>query len=282
MSVPQFETKYIMAGGFNTRYLEAGDRTKPTLILIHDGAFGTTAELCWNEIFGSLSGEYRLLAPELLGWGGTDKVTYFDRSPYAARIPHIADFVRQVGVESADYLGASFGGSLIMRASVAPENPWKIRKAISLSGSGGPYRLQSGIEALAEYTPSIEAATKLTELIAGSTAGLDGHIRERYQNSLIPGHWEALMAPRLKNPSIAKGTSSDDYLERLAQTKVPALLVEGLRDPLLERGWAAKLAELSPLLSSAVVDAGHEPNIECPAKVVELVQSYLARSGEAQ
>ena len=90
------------------------------------------------------------------------------------------------------------------------------------------------------------------------------------------------MAPRLKNPSIAKGTSSDDYLERLAQTKVPALLVEGLRDPLLERGWAAKLAELSPLLSSAVVDAGHEPNIECPAKVVELVQSYLARSGEAQ
>jgi pimeloyl-ACP methyl ester carboxylesterase len=281
MCAAQFETKHVVAGGFNTRYLEAGDRTKPTLILIHDGAFGTTAELCWNGILGGLSRDYRLLAPELLGWGGTDKVVYFDRSPYAARIPHIAAFVRQVGVESADYLGASFGGSLIMRATVAPGNPWRIRRAISLSGSGGPYRLQSGIDALSDYTPSPEAAAKLTELIAGSTAGLDGHIWQRHENSLIPGHWEALMAPRLKNPSVERSAPVDDYLQRLTQTEVPALLVEGLRDPLLEKGWAAKLAELSPLISSATIDAGHEANIECPAEVVELVRSYLVSSGKA-
>jgi pimeloyl-ACP methyl ester carboxylesterase len=281
MSASQFETKHVMAGGFYTRYLEAGDRTKPALILIHDGAFGTTAELCWDGILGGLGRDYHVLAPELLGWGGTDKVVYFDRSPYAARIPHIAAFARQVGVESADYLGASFGGSLIMRATVAPGNPWKIRRAISLSGTGGPYRLQSGIEVLADYTPSMEAATKLTELIAGSTAGLDEHIRQRHENSLILGHWETLMAPRLKNPSVARLALADDYLQRLAQTEVPALLVEGLRDPLLEKGWATKLAELSPLISSATIDAGHEANIEVPAKVVELVRSYFASPGKA-
>jgi pimeloyl-ACP methyl ester carboxylesterase len=275
MSAKQFETKHVIAGGFNTRYLEAGDPTKPTLVLIHDGAFGTTAELCWGGILADLSPDYHLLAPELLGWGRTDKVVYFDRSPYVARIPHIASFLRQVGVESADYLGASFGGSLIMRAAVAPGNPWKIRRGISLSGSGGPYRLQSGIDALADYTPSPEAAAKLTELIAGSTAGLEDHISQRHENSLIPGHWEALMAPRLKNPSVERSAPADDYLQRLRQIEVPALLVEGLRDPLLEKGWAAKLAALSPLISSVTIDAGHEANIECPAKVVDLVQSYL-------
>lgn len=275
MSTVDFEIKYVVAGGFNTRYLEAGETSKPKLVLVHDGAFGTTAQLCWEGIIGALRRDYHIFAPELLGWGGTDKVVYFDRSPYAARIPHIAGFVRELGIERADYLGSSFGGSLIMRATVAPGNPWKIRRAMSLSGSGGPYRLQSGIEALADYTPSIEAATKLTELIAGSTDGLGDHIRQRHENSLIGGHWETLMAPRLKNPSVQRTPPADNYLELLAKTAVPSVLVEGLRDPLLEKGWAAKLAALSPLISSMTIDAGHEANIECPGKVVDLVRSHF-------
>jgi pimeloyl-ACP methyl ester carboxylesterase len=275
MSSADFEIKHVIAGGFSTRYLEAGTRSKPTLVLIHDGAFGTTAELCWDGLLTTLGRDFHILAPELLGWGGTDKVVYFDRSPYAARIPHIAAFVRELGIERADYLGASFGGSLIMRATVAPGNPWNIRRAMSLSGSGGPYRLQSGIEALADYTPSLEAATKLTELIAGSAEGLGEHIRQRHENSLIVGHWETLMAPRLKNPSVQRTPPADNYLDLLAKTEVPSLLVEGLRDPLLEKGWAAKLAELSPLISSTTIDAGHEANIECPDKVINLVRSHF-------
>lgn len=275
MVMSQFEAKTVVAGGFQTRYLEAGDRAKPTLILIHDGAFGTTAELCWQDIIGELSDDYHILAPELLGWGGTDKVVYFDRSPYAARLPHIEAFIRELNVASADYLGASFGGSLILRAAVAPGNPWKINRAISMSGSGGPYRLQSGIEALADYTPSLEAAEKLTALIAGSTTGLEEHIRQRHENSLIAGHWETLMAPRLKNPSVTRAAPSDDYLDRLSQTLVPSLLIAGSRDPLLEKGWAEKLAALSPNLSAVTIDAGHEPNIECPGEVCRLVRDYL-------
>src|SRR5690606_17509621 len=170
-----------------------------------------------------LKADYHIFAPELLGWGGTDKVVYFDRSPYAARIPHIAAFVDAVGITSADFLGASFGGSLIMRASVAAGNPWKMRRAISITGSGGPYRLQSGIEALAEYTPSLEAAAALTAMIAGSTEGLEEHIRQRHENSLTPGHWESLMAPRLRNPSVERSLPADPYLDQLAKTTIPTL-----------------------------------------------------------
>jgi pimeloyl-ACP methyl ester carboxylesterase len=272
-----FETKHIVAGGFKTRYVEAGDETKPALVLIHDGAFGTTAELCWEGMLGDLSRDYHIFAPELLGWGGTDKVAYFDRSPYAARIPHISAFIREVGITSADYLGASFGGSVIMRATVEPGNPWQIRRAISLSGSGGPYRLPSGIEALADYTPSLSAAEKLTAMIAGSTKGLEDHIRRRHENSLIPGHWETLMAPRLKNPSVDRPAPADDYLDRLTRSTVPSLFVEGERDPLLEKGWAKKMAELSPQFVSLVIDAGHEANIECPDKVCNLARDFFGQ-----
>jgi pimeloyl-ACP methyl ester carboxylesterase len=282
MVAAQFEAKSVVAGGFMTRYLEAGDRSKPTLILIHDGAFGTTAELCWNDVIAELSPHYHIYAPELLGWGGTDKVVYFDRSPYAARIPHIAGLVRELGVEQADYLGSSFGGSLIMRATVEPGNPWHIRRAISISGSGGPYRLQSGIEALADYTPSLASAAKLTALIAGSATGMEAHVQQRHDNSLIPGHWETLMAPRLKNPSVTRAVPPDDYLARLALTSIPSLLLAGARDPLLEGGWAERLAALSPKLAAVTIDAGHEPNIECPAEVCRVAKNYFGRAEDSK
>lgn len=275
MTATNLQTKNIVAAGFNTRYLEAGQSGKPTLVLIHDGAFGTTAELCWRDVIRHLASDYHIFAPELLGWGGTDKVVYFDRSPYAARIPHVAAFVEAVGITSADFLGASFGGSLIMRASVAAGNPWRMRRVISIAGSGGPYRLQSGIEALADYTPSLEAAAKLTAMIAGSAQGLEDHVRERHENSLIAGHWEALMAPRLRNPSVDRSPPADPYLEQLAATSIPTLLIEGARDPLLEPGWSQKLAGLSPQISSVVIDAGHEPNIEVPDEVCRLANAFL-------
>ncbi len=267
--------KTIMAGGFNTRYVEAGTPGKPALVLIHDGGFGTTAENCWAGVIDELAGDFHIFAPELLGWGGTDKVVFLDRSPYAGRLPHIAAFADAVGVESAFYAGASFGGSLTMRATVAAGNPWRMKKALSISGSGGPYRLQSGIEALAEYTPSMEAAAKLTQLVVGKTEGLEDHIRDRHEASLIPGHWECMYAPRLKNPSVQRTPPADPYLDQLRALEIPALLVAGRNDPLLEAGWAQKMKALSDKLAAVELDAGHEPNIDQPARIAGLIRNFF-------
>ncbi|WP_417426995.1 alpha/beta fold hydrolase [Hoeflea sp.] len=268
-------TKTIMAGGFNTRYVEAGTPGKPTLVLVHDGGFGTTAENCWAGVIDELAEDFHIFAPELLGWGGTDKVVFLDRSPYASRLPHIAGFADAVGIESAFYAGASFGGSLTMRATVAAGNPWRINKAVSISGSGGPYRLQSGIEALADYTPSIEAATRLTELVVGTTRGLEDHIRDRHEASLIPGHWESMYAPRLKNPSVERTPPADAYLDQLGALQIPALLVAGRHDPLLEPGWAKKMEGLSDNLFAVEIESGHEPNIDQPERVAGVVRDFF-------
>lgn len=90
------------------------------------------------------------------------------------------------------------------------------------------------------------------------------------------------MAPRLKNPSVERTPAADDYLDRLAKTEVSTLLVEGKRDPLLENGWAERMAALSPNITALTIDAGHEPNIECPEKVVELVRNYLTETGKTR
>lgn len=277
-----YTAKTMTAGGFRTRYLEAGDPARPTLVLVHDGGFGTTAELCWESVIERLASDFHLLAPELLGWGGTDKVVFLDRSPYAARIPHVAAFLDEVGVSRASFMGASFGGSLLMRALVADNNPWNVERAISISGSGGPYRLKSGIEALSEYHPSLKDAERMTSLIVKSTEGLEDHIRQRYENSLIAGHWESLMAPRLHNPVVERNLPLDPFLDQLGSVTIPALLVEGRHDPLLETGWSKKIADLSAAFTAVELDAGHEPNIDAPDELCEAVVSFLSTPGRTQ
>ena len=272
----------VTAGGFHTRYLEAGDPSLPTVVLIHDGGFGTTAELCWAPMIERLASDFHLLAPELLGWGGSDKVVFLDRSPYAARIPHVAAFLEKVGVSGATFIGASFGGSLLMRALVAADNPWNIARAVSISGSGGPYRLKSGIEALSEYHPSLEDAERMTALIVKSTEGLEDHIQQRYENSLIPGHWESLMAPRLHNPAVERNQPADPFLDQLKTVTTPALLVEGRHDPLLETGWSKKIADLSASFTAVELDAGHEPNIDAADELCAALLPFLNASGGAQ
>lgn len=278
MRQPSYTVKEVQVGSFGTRYLEAGDPSAATVVLIHDGAFGTTAELCWAATVDALSANHRVIAPDLLGFGGTDKAIYLDRSPYDGRIPHVAALVHQLGIDSAAFVGVSFGGSLILRALLAPGNPWRIRRAISISGTGGPYRLQAGLDAMADYQPSPRAARDLTELLTGTGSGLDDHVRKRHENSLIPGHWESMMAPRLRNPGVERTERTDPYLEQLRHVSVPVCLVEGRHDTLLQPGWSNVLADLIPGATPVLLDCGHEPNIDAPQLVLPIIESFLAAS----
>ncbi|MFC3244912.1 alpha/beta fold hydrolase [Gordonia humi] len=230
-----------------------------------------------GEMIAPLAERFHVLAPDLLGWGGTDKVVFLDRPPYLPRVAHLAAFCAELGVSRAHFVGASFGGSVVLRAVADPAQPWPVSKAISISGTGGPYRLPEGVAALADYTPSLEDAEKMTGLTVRSTAGMDAHVRARYENSLIPGHWEAMTAPRLSNPSVTRTPAADPFLDNLAAVTTPLLLIEGRDDVLLESGWARKLADLSPAITALEVDGAHEPNIESPVETAQIVIDYLTK-----
>ncbi|NMM90745.1 hypothetical protein B2J88_41550 [Rhodococcus sp. SRB_17] len=270
-----YEKKSVIADGFHTTYLEAGNPQHDTIVLVHDGGFGTTAELCWGDVIPLLSTQFHVLAPELLGWGGTDKAVFFDRPPYSPRVKHVAAFCQELGVDRAHFVGASFGGSMVLRAVSDPTKPWPAIRAVSISGTGGPYRLPEGIAALADYTPSLEDAARMTGYMVRSLDGLDDHIQQRYENSLIPGHWEAMNATRLSNPVAPRKQTVDPFLDNLAQIDVPLLLIEGRHDELLESGWSKKLADLTPHAQATEVDYAHEPNIDAPEETARLVIEFL-------
>lgn len=272
-------SKFVRAGSFNTHYLEAGREGAPTMVLLHDGSFGSTAELCWSALIAELADDFHILAPDLLGWGQTDKAVFLDRSPYAGRLPHLADFAAALGFERAVYVGSSFGGSLTLRGALEAGNPLRIAAGISIAGTGGPYRRPEGIAAMASYRPEIDEARRLTRLFIGHLDGMEAQAEGRLAASLAPGQWECMMAAQLKSPAASPPAGGDDYLQRLAATPVPLMLIEGLRDPLLETGWAARMAALSAAIEGVALDVGHQPNIVIAPQVAGLIRDFARKHG---
>lgn len=85
-----------------------------------------------------------------------------------------------------------------------------------------------------------------------------------------------MSAPRLKNPDLQPVKAQDPFLDNLAATTVPLLLIEGSQDRMLEPGWAQKLAAQSPTASALVLEAGHEPNIDAPTELAAAIVDFIS------
>ena len=272
---------FVRAGGFRTHVVEAGDPSSPVLMLIHDGAFGTDAMLCWEDVIRELGQDFHVYAPDLLGWGHSQKIHFFDRSFYDFRLEHIGALCAVLDLTEPLFLaGSSFGAELVVRA--AAQTRWQIpvKAVVAITGTGGAdFRNDDVLEQLIDYTPSLEEAARVTGMLVRSVDGMEDHIRRRFENSLISGHFEALDAVRLVNPtSGVLELPPDEWPAPLESCTVPIHFVEGSKDLLLESGWAEKMAARVQKGSWQVIESSHEPNIDQPGIVAGIFRQVFLNS----
>src|SRR5436190_24147263 len=93
----EFQHKSLVVDGLVTGYLEAG--VGDPVVLLHGGEFGAGAELGWERTIGALATRYRVLAPDMLGYGNSAKVLDFVDGR-GMRIRHVARFCEAMGVAS--------------------------------------------------------------------------------------------------------------------------------------------------------------------------------------
>lgn len=274
MSGDQTATRRVAVNALPTSYIEAGDPEAPSVVLLHDGAYGSNAGLCWDSIIPLLCDRYRLIAPDLLGFGGSAKVFAFDRDPLNQRIRHIAALCDVLQLDRPAFVGASFGGGMVLRG--AADGTLAMRAGVSVSGPGGLHMIPERFARLQDYQPSEEAAREIAEQFAVSVSG--EAVRRRFESSMTTGHWETLSAARLRNPAAeaATGDFRSAYRTALAGIDVPVLLVAGAEDPLLEPGWAGEMAGLIPGARAEEVAGGrHLPHLDHPEAVAAMIRTFL-------
>ncbi|MET0704993.1 MAG: alpha/beta hydrolase [Mycobacterium sp.] len=269
----------IAVDGLSTSYLEAG-QGQP-VVLLHGGEFGASAEIGWEKTISALAEHYRVLAPDMLGYGGSAKVLDFVDGR-GMRIRHLARFCEAVGVDAAYFVGNSMGAInlLVDATSDAPILP--ARALVTICG-GGEIQSNRHTSALYDYDATLPAMRSIVAALFLDPAypDDDDYVRRRHDSATAPGAWEAIAAARFRRPGAEPpaAASSKRAYEMIA---VPTLVVEGGGDKLLPTGWAAEMAAQIPGARSVVIaDAGHCPQIERASAVNELLLAFFAEQSAA-
>lgn len=265
-----------MVDGIKTHFLEAGDGEE-VVVLLHGGAFGEDARASWEPNIPALAQRYRVIAPDWLGFGETDKIRDFV-SGSGRMLSHMTRFLDIMCVQSAHFGGMSMGGTMLLRAIATGRPQWPARSVFVASG-GGFVPANAAREVLVNYDQSIEGMRRLvaTAYADPSWAADDDFVRRRWENSLRPGAWETIAAARFKAPHVAErsefGNADETPYERI---EVPVLYTAGALDPLRERGYGLELARRTPNGRTVEFEnCGHVVNVEDPTRWNALVLDFL-------
>ncbi|ORW26910.1 alpha/beta hydrolase [Mycobacterium paraense] len=273
----EIHRKTTLVDGLTTSYLEAGEGDP--VVLLHGGEFGGSAELGWERNIAALATQYRVLAPDQLGFGQSAKVIDFVDGR-GMRIRHIARFCELLGIDSAHFVGNSMGAINLLTDATSESPRLPIRSLVAICG-GGEIKQNRHFDALQQYDATLPAMRRIVEALfcdPGYPADED-YVRRRYESSTAPGAWEAVAAARFRRPqnTTAAPPSTPSSARAYERIGVPALVVEGGDDKLLPSGWAEQIAkQIEGARSEVIPRAGHCPQIEQPSAVNRLLLDFFA------
>lgn len=269
-----FEQGFIDAGGYRTRYLHAGDRSKPTLLMLH-GITGHAEAYVRN--LAAASEHFSVWAIDFIGHGYSAKPEHpLEIKHY---VDHVFKFMDAIGVDKVYMTGESLGGWVTAR--IASDHPEKVER-ILLNTMGGTMANPAVMERL--YTLSMEAAAdpswervkaRLEWLMADPKMVTDDLIKTRqmiFQQPEWPMACEMNMA--LQNMEIReRNMLTDDDLRKIS---VPALVLWTTKDPSGPVDEGRRISELIPGAELAVMEnCGHWPQYEDTATFNKILLDFL-------
>lgn len=267
----------ITAAGIETNVHVIGDPTsQPTVLLIHGSGPGVTAFSNWRLTMPELAGEYCVVAPDIVGFGYTDRPTDFayDMPAWTA---HLLGVMDALGIERAHVIGNSFGGSLAM--SLAIHHADRLDRLVLMGSVGVPMRISEGLDRVWGYQPSVQAMRDMLDLFAYDRSLVGDDLAQiRYEASIRPGVQESFAAmfpaPRQRSLDAMSHAISD-----IASIAHPTLIVHGRDDKVIPLASSYALLDLIPRSELHVFgQCGHWTQIEHGAAFSELVRDFLCRT----
>ncbi|HEX4559459.1 MAG TPA: alpha/beta fold hydrolase [Mycobacterium sp.] len=263
----------IDAGGIQTSYLEAG--AGDPIVMLHGSGPGVSAMANWQHNIGALSQRFHVLAPDIVGFGATERphdIIYSLRT----WTDHVWAFLDAHDIEKAAIVGNSLGGRVALQ--MATDQPGRITKMVLMGAPGVGMTLTEGLAALRAYQPSHDAMRDLLRnyFAVDPTMITDDLVAIRYEASVAEGAYEAYRAIFF-DPRHA-GSELGITAEEVRAIDTPALLVHGREDKVVPMQVSVTMLGLLPNADLHVFSAcGHWTQIERADEFSALVADYLAR-----
>ncbi len=264
----------IAAGGIETNYHDVG--RGPPVLFIHGSGPGVSAWANWRLAIPPLSRSYRVIAPDMVGFGFSDRpagVEYRKKTWIAQAI----GLLDALGIEKAHVVGNSFGGALAL--ALAIRRPERVERLVLMGSVGVPFPITPGLDAVWGYEPSLESMRKLLDIFAFDRNLVNDELAEmRYRASIRPGFQEsfAAMFPAPRQRWVEALASEEADIRRIPHE---TLIIHGRDDKVIPLSNSLTLLnwiERSQL--HVFARCGHWVQIEHAARFARLLDGFF---GEA-
>ncbi len=273
-----FQDQYIVIGGHRHRYIQAGT-TGPTLLLVH----GISSSLDFFEpSVPLLAQSFRVLALDLLGFGGSDKPK---NKPYSLQLYAglIREFLEKTGSTSGPVYatGHSMGGKYVLATALTYPG---IFSGLILSNTDGFINLPSwarglslpGVRHLLKAIVTrpnvtrkmLETAFHDTSAIPEETAG------KILRDALDPAAFDTVMS--LNRNLLNLDLKRSGMRKRLGGLNTPTLIIWGDRDRYMSPKIAGIVQREIPGSELLMIpECGHSPMIEYPEVFSSAIRDFV-------
>jgi pimeloyl-ACP methyl ester carboxylesterase len=247
---------------FKIHYREAGQG--PAVILLH-GLGGDGSR--WGPLIETLAGDFRVIAPDQIGFGQSDKP--LANYNHAMLAEFLAEFAKTVGAEKATLVGHSMGGYVAVYAAV--HYPRLIDRLVLVDGGGLVNAPRSPQLIQIQNGTTLAETREYFELMFYDKRRItDEMVRDNYVRRLNVAFTIGKM-----QEARARGMATVSESE-VRGIKAPTLILWGKQDRLLPASDAEMLDGVIPNSRAVIIDrSGHLPQIEQRDEFNKLVHDFL-------
>lgn len=266
--------KSVRVGGTDWPYLEGGNPAGEPVVLVH--GFGGDKDN-WSFYAPYLTGQYRLICPDLPGFGENDRSLERDHS-MAAQAAGVRDFLDALDVAKCHLGGNSMGGYIALRFAL--DYPDRLLSLTLFNNAGVTGTTPSDLEG--------QVADGQSPLVPRDATDFDRLMRfVVYKPRFIPGQFKKLMLADITPHQalldkiffgLLEEMQSNPLNGELGKVSAPTQIIWGRHDQLIHHSCAT--VQHAGIAGSELVifeDVGHVPMIEQPAETARHHLAFLAK-----
>ena len=254
-------------------YLRKGQG--PALLLLHGIP---SSSYLWRDVIDPLAATFDVLAPDLLGYGDSDKRLDADLS-IAAQARYMVAFMESIGVHQAAVVGHDIGGGIAQL--MAADEPQRVARLILVDSVVDNNWPVADIARLKE--PVWDQIMVNIDLRKGLRKGLEaGMVSEGRVTDELVDEWTRPfqdLGGRRAYLRAARALNNRDLVSRskhIEEIETPTLIMWGANDKFLEPQWAETLKHKLRDTTVEIIDpGGHFLPLDRPDAVAEAINRFL-------
>jgi 2-hydroxymuconate-semialdehyde hydrolase len=266
----EVERKRAMVSGGEIAYVDLGEG--PPLLLLH--GYPSSSYL-WRRETWLFAQRMRVIAPDLLGYGDSDKPEGADLTE-GAQTGYVRELLAQLGIQELAVVGHDLGGAIAQM--LALEGDLTVRTLVLLDSDCFDAWPIEGVKMLQAATPDQETEEFVEEVVR-----LAFDLGVAHKAMMEEADLDAYARPWMGNPAAffratrgLTGRGLAGREEELGALEQRVLIIWGEDDPYLDPELALRLGDILPGSTVALLPGcSHFVTEDAPQTVGPLIYEYL-------